>query len=155
MKKFIRKGVFETNSSSTHSLVISEGTPETPQKIPVVEVFSDSTGKAHHNCVVLTGGEFGWGYECYHDAETKANYLAVYVKNFEPSRKEMFEEVLKKHTGAEEIVYDFGEEFEDRNYSYIDHQSSDVGAKAFESTQYLENFIFNPESYLILDNDNN
>ena len=49
--KTIRKNCFETNSSSTHSLCIS-----TEDKY--LQLIPNSDGS-----IILTGGEFGWGWD--------------------------------------------------------------------------------------------
>lgn len=59
MKIQIRKGVFETNSSSTHAIVIK----------------NDSTINTYPEKVEFKLGEFGWEYDNYNDVETKASYL--------------------------------------------------------------------------------
>lgn len=75
--------------------------------------------------------------------------------------KEMLIDVIKKHTGAKEVKFDFSLEYEpdeNNNYSYIDHQSnlyeSGDCLRAFAGPNTLKEWIFNPESYLQTDNDN-
>ena len=63
--KTIRKNCFETNSSSTHSLCIT-----TEDKY--LQLVPNSDGS-----IVLTGGEFGWGWDKFNDPLTKANYCAL------------------------------------------------------------------------------
>ena len=58
MNRKIRQGVFETNSSSTHSICIVK---TADIRIPA--------------SLHLTMGEFGWECENYNDSETKASYL--------------------------------------------------------------------------------
>lgn len=150
----IRRGVFETNSSSSHSIVIDRSCAlyET--------IYPDDEGK-----IVLTGGQFGWGYEEHNDAFTKANYMAVFISEGTSSaheqlgRQEMFIRVICEHTGAKEVVFDFDtNDWKHPNHSYIDHQSNwqggGAGHEALESEETLKNFIFNPNSTLIIDNDN-
>ncbi len=64
--KNIRNNVFETNSSSSHSIVISRSNK-----------CKDTIELNNDGCIVLTGGEFGWDWEMYHFAEDKANYCAI------------------------------------------------------------------------------
>jgi hypothetical protein len=140
--KTIRNNVFETNSSSSHSLCIIEGDLNDM-------IYPDEEGRIH-----LVGGEFGWGYEEHNDSLTKANYCAVAFLEHE-SYLEMLKEVIIEHTKCEEVII-LAELF---NYnspynSYIDHQSIDEAADSIYSKQDLKNFIFNPNSKLIIDNDN-
>lgn len=141
--KIIRNQAFESNSSSTHSLSISSASGVYDSWTP------DEEGK-----IYLTGGEFGWGYESYFDPQSKANYCAVDSWHNQ-EKLEMLIRVLKEHTGATEVVLDFScDDYKDKNYSYIDHQSAGTSDTAFESEKDLKDFIFNPRSELVIDNDN-
>lgn len=150
-----RHSVFETNSSSTHSISISHDT-KTLVSLPLKE------GKVH-----VGFGEFGWEQETYNSTESKLAYAATFAFSFKPDHKygggdlglhdkykEMLETVLKRQTGAKEIIYDAGEESEFYPYGYIDHQSMDTAEEMYESLDTLRNFIFNPDSYFETDNDN-
>lgn len=142
MKK-IREGVFETNSSSTHSISIASG------KCKMIDtIFPDENGD-----IVLNGGQFGWEIREYNNAITKANYCAIdQFDNLD--RIKMLSEVILEQTGAKRLILDFTNNYKDKNYSYIDHQSEGTSNEAFESKEILRNFIFNPESVLYTDNDN-
>ena len=137
--KQIRKSVFETNSSSVHTLSVESG--NLTSRIPT------NTGV----CTIYQG-EFGWGVDSYTDAATKAAYCWTHVDKYangDSGRlREMLEKVLLKHTKADRI------EFASDPEAYIDHQSVGTCDKAFESEQTLENFIFNPQNVLFIDNDN-
>jgi hypothetical protein len=138
--KNIRLNVFETNSSSTHSITISAASRGMYDTLPVED------GE-----VVLSGGEFGWEWNKYNDALTKANYAMVFSENH-PAGRKMLADVIKKQTGAKTVL------FKDNNYSYIDHQSGPgeggEGVKAFESEENLRDFIFSLDSWLFTGNDN-
>lgn len=105
--------------------------------------------------IELTGKDgFGWEERKYNDAETKANYCAIYAcggypKDFKSEKLAMLADVLKEQTGAEKIT--FAPEFEDCG---IDHQSFDVADEVFESKEKLRQFIFNRNSWLFTCNDN-
>ena len=141
--KNIRRNVFETNSSSTHSISISESSDGILDSLPV-----DEDGTLH-----IDGGEFGWEEETYHSARSKASYCAIDTIN-DPKSREMLEKVLKDHTGAKSIVYHISDDWNDPNYSYIDHQSAGTSFEAFASEHHLKMFIFNRQSSLTTDNDN-
>jgi hypothetical protein len=145
--KNIRNKVFETNSSSSHSVSIYNATHGLYDTIT-----PDSSG-----VIALTGGEFGWEWEKYNDALTKANYAAVYAAG-DQAMTDMLVHVIKEHTGAKEVQLSFSAEYSGGNYSYIDHQSArseggDAG-KAFDTPLSLKNFVFHPESWLFTGNDN-
>lgn len=139
--RLIRHSTFETNSSSCHSISISN----------TVDLY-ETIVPNDNGQIIFNGGEFGWGYQEYNDAKTKANYVAVSLKLYEADGLETFEKIIKEHTGADEIIYNFSEDGS-TNWSYIDHQSTQ---QLFDYSDYdsLKNFIFNPESVLFIDNDN-
>jgi hypothetical protein len=138
-----RHGVFETNSSSTHSISICHNSNGVYDTLSV-----DENGVVH-----LTGGKFGWEEETYYYAEVKANYCAIYALNL-PDKRDMLVEVIKEVTDAKEVAFDFSLDWGGPNWSYIDHQSSDVPEEAFSSKETLKDFIFNCDSCLVTDNDN-
>jgi len=142
MKKQIRRGVFETNSSSMHSIAIcTRG--ELLDTLPV-----DKDG-----VVTLYGGEFGWGIESYRDAQTKASYCWEDNKE-NPKNLEMLINIIKEQTGCKHVVYLGSDKWEDPHWSYIDHQSMGTSHDLFFSEEFLKHFIFNPGSQLVIDNDN-
>lgn len=144
--KNIRLSVFETNSSSTHSITVMGGANGIYDTLPV-----DDNGT-----VYLTGGEFGWGWEKFSDAITKANYAAVDVFS-DPVKSQMLKEVIMEHTGAKEVIFNFTKNYDDDindNQSYIDHQSVGTSFSAFKDKQTLKNFIFGVDSWLFTGNDN-
>lgn len=135
MKK-IRRGVFETNSSSSHSISIAETTKDTEwSKLPL---DTDGSCRIHED-------EFGWSGGESHGAATKAAYCFTYACSY-PELLLMLGEVIQEEMG---VTVDFI-----RGDGYIDHESADVCADAFESKDTLKRFIFNPNSYLDIDNDN-
>ena len=143
-KKQIRPNVFETNSSSSHSISIAQNGNE--------EIL-DTIIPNEDGRIVLNGGEFGWGYEKYNDALTKANYCAVDVQHND-DKIEMLEEVLMEQTGAKEIIFEFSDNYKDPNWSYIDHESCGTSIDAFVTKDTLKDFIFNKRSWLFIGNDN-
>lgn len=160
--KLVRNKVFETNSSSCHSVTIAEKTG-VYASLPVNE----------EGIVFIDSGEFGWEQETYSDAATKASYLAVYIRDWAGDKqqdfKEIFEALLKEHTGCDTVEYK--EKFwaeEERHWKngeaymvklgggYIDHQSVEDNDYhyLFENVALLKEFIFNPGSVLETDSDN-
>ena len=150
--KVTRHSVFETNSSSTHSISIDD-TGVLDDLLPVNE---DGI------CYVLAD-EYGWEVEDYNDAATKASYCLVYAKTSGNDTCDclinMLTEAIKEVTGAKEVRY-IPKDGEDDYYKwgYIDHQShigdGDACGEAFESKENLKQFIFNRRSSLHTDNDN-
>jgi hypothetical protein len=118
----IRNGVFETNSSSTHSIAIS--------KAPVV------IGKRIHFGI----GEFGWE----NDIADTADYLytAILEQNNSSELLNKLKEILDKHS----IEYKFAEprytksyngEYEYLDYGYIDH--------SYELGEFLDAILSNED----------
>lgn len=151
--RVIRRGIFETNSSSSHSITIRGGT-YSPDRIPI-----------DFGVCRIFGGEFGWGYEIRHDAATKASYCATYAQGparwdggamriaecRSPEQLEMLRSVVAETVGAP-VEFVFSPD------DYIDHQSDFMEGKvceeAFGSPSRLKDFIFNRASSLVIDNDN-
>ena len=106
MKRQIRNSVFETNSSSTHSIAIS--------KKPVV------IGKYIHFNI----GEFGWENDCVDTADYL--YTAILEQNESDELIEQLKEILDNHS----IKYTFEEpkyrtfsngKYKWLDYGYVDH----------------------------------
>ncbi len=132
--KVIRKGVFETNSSSTHSITLGK------ESKLLTSLYVDPDG-----CACISGKGFGWGWQVYDDAESKAAYCYAYAQRDQDLVDRLIN-LIKEHTGAKSVIFE-GE-------FYIDHRSDEVCGCAFENDEALENFIFNKESYLYTGNDN-
>jgi len=145
MKK-IRQNVFETNSSSSHSISISFNDSK--------DLLDNSLIPNEDGNIVLRGQDFGWEIEDYNDAETKAVYMALYATRYAGNESEEFTttliEVIKKQTKCQEVILPSEDE------GHIDHQSVDSEDyhHVFYNPDNLRQFIFNRESYLHTDNDN-
>lgn len=148
--KQIRSSVFETNSSSSHSISISSTGAIDTTLIPnddgilLIGPGANETG-------------FGWEIASYYDAETKAVYAylqALYSKSQEYMN--MLYKVILDQTGADEVIFTLSDSFNDDDYGYIDHQSAiyETPFEPFDSEEDLKNFIFNKSSELRTDNDN-
>lgn len=142
MKTVTRHGVFETNSSSTHSISWNTTTP-TNISINVVN------SKVQTSCT-----DFGWEEASYNDFATKLSYLITWLVN-----EGLFEEECIEYHNLFDAMYRAnplfrGFDLDDSDLGYIDHQSSDVAKEALSSTENITNFLFNPGTYLVTDNDN-
>lgn len=135
-KKLIRNNVFETNSSSSHSISIADDN----KQFVLDYIYPDQNG-----VITLQGGEFGWDWFKHNDAETKANYVAASY-----GLTDNLVKVLMDHTGATEIKYTGSDDY-GNNWSYVDHDSHGVAPSSYDE---LKNFIFNKNSWLFGGNDN-
>ena len=144
MNRRVRGPVFETNSSSVHTLSICSNS----HRPAILE--------SRIGIISIMPGEFGWGPDTYRDTYTKASYCLTYC--LELKRDDLLERlraVMESVCGCKiEFVYSFGQY--GITDAYIDHQSIelDAGGDAFQSEQSLKDFIFNPASVLEIDNDN-
>ena len=146
MKK-IRQNVFETNSSSVHSLVISsEGLEPSNLKIDP---------KTDH--VIVNTQYFGKEYNIYSTQEDKLSYLITYIitalqykyDNQEILEVELFkdyrfiyiENIIKNYCNCSGITVVINEE------GGFDHQTSpyqsDCIIDFYDDSETIENFIFN------------
>lgn len=115
MKKQIRNEVFESNSSSVHTLTISKSGREPSKFIP------DKEGYIH-----VDYGQFGKEHEIYSSQYDKLSYLITlcyycagrYGNAADSYQFERIEEAVKNYTGCNGIIIDDIEE------PYIDHQSA-------------------------------
>ena len=182
MKRQIRSGLWETNSSSTHTVYLTSET--TQEDISELDKYIQDDGYLH-----IKFGEFGWEIKNYTDAYTKLQYALTMVIETEcryrPIQTEGESIIFEETEGFKAInsliarVLDCAGVIVDSNMEvsiyesqwnkgitmigithdgYIDHQSTDD----FNSLQNfldfysmtLEEFIFDPNEVLHTDNDN-
>ena len=143
MKK-IRESVFETNSSSCHSLSIKS------DDILLDYLIPDKEG----NINIYTDG-FGWAWEKYNNAYAKASYCLTGINYVDNKSKALtnLKEVIQEQTLCNNVNLFFKKA---NSSCYIDHQSVENGEMnnlLFDKLK-LFNFIFNKNSWLFLGNDN-
>lgn len=189
----IREGIFETNSSSTHSVTLRRSI-DSPQK----EIIVDSDNYVH-----VKFADFGWGYERISDSYIKLQYLLTLAWNcnqdkieeeYAPFEKDKdyinlfyelddfqnINEAVKLHCNCDGIIMDskltiYDSEYYSDEYKYkylcinneynydchgIDHQSyEDYNCINDFLNSYnmssIDEFIFDDNRILVLDNDNN
>ena len=144
----IREGLWETNSSSVHSLVIKK---EMPKKLPKEVYFGL--------------GNYGWRERWYSSVEEKCKYLhtAIYCryfvfeddKNKYREYKKKISDILKEN-GIESTWFDVSKIDDEWDY-HIDHSDEleDFIFYVIEDPNLLIEWLFNKESVLVTDNDNN
>ena len=139
MTKLIRKGTFETNSSSAHSITVNSNV------IVYDTIIPDENGR-----IIITGQEFGWDWFKSNDPLTKAAYAATSFQHND-HQFEILCEVIRNHTGATHIDVRISSDYESPYYGYIDHESYGIVPRSYDE---LKNFIFNKNSWLFGGNDN-
>lgn len=164
MLRNVRQMVFETNSSSTHSLSI----------VGANAMVSPSPSGTSGNKIVIRPGEYGWGFERLYDCWSKLSYIVTAIQYHEPGVKELIyadkpvvledctyfkwlSEMVQEYTGRD-IEY---QQSYDKWYphGYIDHQSMDLLDDYFvddevEFKNNMRDVIFNNKYQIIIDNDN-
>ena len=133
-KKLIRSGVWETNSSSSHSVSIADDT----KQFVMDNLYPDDQGIIH-----VYSDEFGWDWFKHNDAETKVKYAAQQFQNNDTTL-DLIREIIMEQTGASDVIFNL-------DGGYIDHDSYGILESGKE---YLRNFIFNKNSWLFGGNDN-
>lgn len=166
IKKVVRANLPETNSSSSHSVVICTD-PKYLVKIgdPDFNLNIDENGvlriSSRDSC-------YGWEWEKYNDPLEKLWYACGIVFNYNSrdKLKRLFIDILKQYTGAKDVIFEWEEDrrLHPENYDAddiyntgapeIDHNSSDIFNEIIESRESIKNFIFNSHSWLFLGNDN-
>ncbi len=160
--KNIRSSIFETNSSSTHSITISIDIP-----LVLDTIEPDEDGR-----IILNGGKFTSYRSDINSAIDKANYYAVrclWNKYDSEKKLERLSEIIRKQTGAKEVIYNikfpdyYGDnDMYDDTYSEFDHDHCNIyfGSSDNESDideifklppcnlDMLTNFIFNPKCFV-------
>ena len=149
MAKFsIREGVFETNSSSVHSLSVYKGNPETyriPEKVELT----------------LYDYRFGWEEKTYCCWDDKLAYLYLIADSMdydkEPEMRTKLNAMLHSF-GVKEIEVSPEQNPDGRyfDYGYIDHTDGayDFLEKLLNEPELLKDFVFNPASSIETGNDN-
>lgn len=163
MSKVIRRGVFETNSSSSHSVSIQKGDIS----------GSYLTVNPEDNKVHVEFGEYGWGYDTLRSQSERLSYICTMLMMTEARRVASVEDVFETD-GFKQINSDIAEKcncegicFDDEIKmsswgididGYIDHQScedySNIREFLNDYNTDIINFVFNDGVTVVIDNDN-
>ena len=141
MKRSIRKGLFETNSSSVHTLCVD------PKDIKT----------ANERTIHFGFGAFGWGPEVLNSTQDKANYMWTRIYYLNPQLRDEYVKKLFAVMVDNNVKYTFTsfDEFEfDGSDCYIDHPEDNCGVFDIIENNEVMQFLFNDSSNVILDNDN-
>ena len=153
--KRIRKGIFETNSSSTHALCITKDNDniEIPKTISInIDEF-----------------EFGWSYEEWDSAEDKIAYFILGILNISYNEgigkgATILEEFINdlKEFGIEKIdiegirFYHYENQYYFESEGYVDHASELLYfiKEMMANKESLKRFLFSRDSFILGGNDN-
>jgi|688.fasta_scaffold102098_6 hypothetical protein len=152
MKTKIRRSVFETNSSSMHSLSMI-GSDRLSQ-------FNYGNGKI----VTVKSDEYGWSGDDLTTPLDKLSYIVTMIQYKDNEIKESsyfkwLQEMFKDYTGCELIYEPCNKGDEYYEDGYIDHQSTDIlddvwsdDRDTFKSN--MRDIVFNDKYFIEIDNDN-
>lgn len=154
MKK-TRLSVFETNSSSSHSLTLGKGqlvaVPFTPEQL-------------RSGVIELRVGSYHWEWHRYYSAYEKMRYLLTQLvrNSFEDSRRDLiaFTQEKREECGRIDMLCRVVEAMSgcrvelQPGEASIDHQSEGRGMSVFESDKTLHDFLFDETAYIQTGNDN-
>ena len=153
----IRKNVFETNSSSTHSLVISNNERAYNYSLPVED-----------GVLTIPFGEFGWGPELLTTPIEKLSYLITdridlyeipeEIKDDDDAIQSLISdskpisEIIDTIKGCCPEVKEVRFKLDDWTYfGDIDHQSSGT---SYQDNLSIEEIVFSNKIIIMIDNDN-
>jgi len=131
MKLKIRAGLFETNSSSMHSLSFNNSKFNTYVNEELNELD-------------LGIGEYGWGYQELKEPLEKMDYLAIEAFDEGDKKRRLLEAIHRLYPHITINFHDDG---------YIDHQSMDKIWSELDTVDDIYKVIFG-KSKIIIDNDN-
>jgi hypothetical protein len=130
--KQIRKKVFETNSSSSHSVYIDRHTCDRD----FTSMVPDITG-----AIILEGGEFESNFSELSTSIDRANYAAVeFAELGDESLTQMLIDVIKEQTGASRVVITFSKG------CFNNELGGDQVAEAISGPEDLRDFVFSKHS---------
>lgn len=153
----LRKGTFETNSSSSHSLVYSKKNRGYTYDLPV-----DDDG-----VLTIPFGEFGWGPQVLKDPIDKLSYVLTDrcgYKYYDISQNKSWEEIVEELKEDEDvqniidIIKTYCDNVKDVTFEtpgsyyptgYVDHQS-----RGTSNDDDISEIIFNNNIIILIDNDN-
>lgn len=146
----IRNNVFETNSSSTHTITISS------------DNYIDKNLHYRDNVINIYFGEFGWEVEKYTDFYSRASYAITLCKYDENKFNQVVDMISSYFDGLKVLVIQTNgvsiESYDELDIDfagYVDHQSWDESHdEIFTSSESLYDFLFSDNSYFNTDNDN-
>ena len=142
MKTNIRSNVFGTNSSSVHTITISNNFPQSID-----------------NYIFFDRGEYGWEWEIYNSSQDKANYLYECMIDLFYHNNSLKEKCnrIREELALYNVGCDFAEVNENNIFDgYVDHgsQNEELVNYLLDNPDKLIDYLFNDTSYIATGNDN-
>lgn len=167
--RLVRNGVFETNSSSAHSLAYKNTVLRDYDYKPK-EYLCFATKELHltkkpkeyemYSYMPLYFGEYGWGFDVLSSPAEKLSYLmsSVYqYKTWGVIKEDPFFKQVIQWLSELDIVVELPEEYGEFSEvdAYVDHQSWNVVTKdMFQTKEDLLTYLFNNDIVIYIENDN-
>ena len=159
MRINIRKSVFETNSSSMHSLAIIGADRINQLNFHTTNI--DGVEK-----ILVQSGEYGWSGDDLTIPLEKLRYITTMIQYKDSSNKiadskyfKWLSEMVKDYMGCglKYIPYLEGDKW--NADGYIDHQSDDTlddywSTNEEEFKSNMKDIVFNDKYFIVIDNDN-
>lgn len=147
--KVIRLGMFETNSSSTHTFTVDNQGYEYERGVEIEPDWE---------------GEFGWNWEAWYTTEEKLAYICRCILDYNWDRKDTDEGIYETLRPLQERLDNLGVHFEiptaqylENHWGYVDHGDeyyvSDI-QDILATDDGLLSFLFNPKNGIDGGNDN-
>lgn len=151
MKTVVRRSVFETNSSSVHTLSIIKNTEhlEIPEQV-----------------TIDTSAYFGWNRELFTDLDSKLSYIWLAIDDFWYYKDMPYEEMRKKqeelHDTFKQKLLECGVkeinviDSDSVTFNGVDHgdEAEEFIEAIFSDMDLFKNFLFDNKSYIYTTNDN-
>ena len=154
----IRQSVFETNSSSSHSIVVRNES-EQLFRFADNEIYSDFASYDGTTLTLTGGNYFGWGWDILTNWLDRFAYAIASFSGDDGTIERIISQV-KDRLGCEIEIGTHNPWWSDAktvpDYGTVDHQSSDVLIYTL-SGEGIDpvDFIFDDRYIVIIDNDNN
>lgn len=167
--RLVRNGVFETNSSSAHSLAYKNTVlrdydykPSKDLCLSIKELRLTKKPKEYemYSYMPLYFDEYGWGYDVLRSPAEKLSYLMSSVYQYKTwgivKGDQFFKQVIQWLSELD-IVVELPEEYGESSEvdAYVDHQSWNVVTKdMFQTKEDLLTYLFNNDIVIYIENDN-
>lgn len=167
--RLVRNGVFETNSSSAHSLAYKNTVlrdydykPSEDLCLSIKELRLTEKPKEYemYSYMPLYFDEYGWGYDVLRSPAEKLSYLMSSVYQYKTwgivKGDQFFKQVIQWLSELD-IVVELPEEYGESSEvdAYVDHQSWNVVTKdMFQTKEDLLTYLFNNDIVIYIENDN-
>lgn len=167
--RLVRNGVFETNSSSAHSLAYKNTVlrdydykPKEDLCFATKELHLTKKPKEYemYSYMPLFFGEYSWGFDVLSSPAEKLSYLmsSVYqYKTWGVIKEDPFFKQVIQWLSELDIVVELPEEYGESSEvdAYVDHQSWNVVTKdMFQTKEDLLTYLFNNDIVIYIENDN-